>query len=178
MPSIHNEASTTRFWLGLAIAAALTLVLAVVAANIEHTGAATDAMSMVGPWGARSDLLDQHSANRDASMQLSRRAPGSTKPRIITWPQWGSGSRNGREPNEQIFQKGTFDSAWNGAFVARSWGRPSSWKRSASPIGRRSSTGEHQAGARVEGAAGWLSWRVAWLAALTTAREELLPVGQ
>jgi hypothetical protein len=49
MPSIHNEASATRFWLGLAIAAALTLVLAMVAANIEHTGAATDAMSMVGP---------------------------------------------------------------------------------------------------------------------------------
>jgi hypothetical protein len=48
MPSIHNEASATRFWFGLSIAAALMLLLALVAANFGHTGPVTDAMSMVG----------------------------------------------------------------------------------------------------------------------------------
>jgi hypothetical protein len=43
------EGSATRFWFGLFIAAALMLLLALIAANFEYTGQATDAMSMVGP---------------------------------------------------------------------------------------------------------------------------------
>jgi hypothetical protein len=49
MSFIDHEASATRFWFGLSIAAALMLLLALVAANFEHTGAITDAVSMVGP---------------------------------------------------------------------------------------------------------------------------------
>jgi hypothetical protein len=49
MSFIDSEASARPFWFGLAIAAALTLVLAMIAANFEHTGPAVDAMSMVGP---------------------------------------------------------------------------------------------------------------------------------
>ena len=49
MSFIDNQASATRFWFGLSIVAALALLLALVAANFEHTGPVTDAVSMVGP---------------------------------------------------------------------------------------------------------------------------------